>query len=95
MRINDTYRAIYHLLLADRRISSVEIGERLSELGFAEVPSVLLISSLRSRFLGILEFLEDAGLIEPDVHVALPRELRLKRRPHKLAARSRDRHPRE
>lgn len=75
-RIRD---AIFHLVLARRSISTQEIADRLAEAGFEEVPTTLLIQSTRNALLRTLKFLEEAGVLEPDVRVALPAELKPKR----------------
>ena len=74
-----TIDAIYHLILHDQHISSAEIESRLIELGF-EMPSLLLISSTKSKVLHLLKLLENAGVIDPGLSVPLPRELRRKGR---------------
>ena len=73
------------LLLEDRQLTTAEIGDKLVELDFP-VPSTLLLSDTRSKFLHILQQLESVGAIEPDLSVRLPRELR---RPKKISPQER------
>ena len=61
-----TREAISYLLLNRPSLSTAEIDVMLAELGFV-VPTTFLISQIKIQFLQPLKFLEQLGLIDPDL----------------------------
>ena len=62
------------LLLEDRQLSTAEIGEKLIAWDLP-VPTTLLLSDTRSKFLQVLRLLEYVGAIEPDLCIPFPHKL--------------------
>ena len=83
----DTKTALMWLILRHPSWTTDDLMAELGALDFF-VPSRFLVSSIRRQFKEHLKFLTEVGVVDPDVHVRLPRGLR--RRPRKLQLPCRD-----
>ena len=67
----DSKTALMWLILRHPGWSVDDLMAELGPLGF-EVPTRILVSSIRTRFKEHLRFLTEVGMVDADVHVRLP-----------------------